>query len=595
MPVLREMYQYNPHHHVKIWLSNKPAVFMNTENKMRLIEMRELNPKDVIHLVYDSSLLNTKALDELAAFCKEHAITPVDANSFEHEIISEKEKKLFKFYKDEINNLNDGGNLAVASDILRWLYPVYSKGGYTDFDVPVDTSALPETVNVHTPLLLNIGSLRTRNKDVILSNNDYIAVVDPEAAKEEIEKVQEGVISVLQQYDNDFIEKTIEEFGRDSFINQYLIQFMKNRSESIYIARSKSEFPAMGSRQLRSHINQIMTNPEKFLEFAKKGSDETDKEVILRLRKELNEQLGFFKWLFFRSEYNEIKNALQQSDDDLIAYLMKKERTLYLKSIVVCTTGPIAIAKFLFDGYVFNSDNFDEEIAPYSFNSYGLKSAFQSKNTISMNESIWGMMNFLGSEEGALNDSSWLETGAQLQKSRAELLDERRNQLRESLPQEFKNFKKNIEEQIQQLEENSKGFWGLFFADRKREKIKALQAVLTCYNGDSFDTNKFREVLNDIQPNIDMVYAGWFSHKTQDLIEGLKALSHQSIVFMLTQERQIDLKPQASTAKAEVVSQENKVKQEKEPYHGGGLNFFPQATNSGNPEEVLRPQVGLAV
>lgn len=560
---------------------------MNTENKMRLIEMREQNPKDIIHLVYDSSLLNENAIEELKAFCKEHNIIPVDTDLIRPDLISEKEIKLYEFYKDEITHLNEGGNLAVASDILRWLSPIYTRGAYTDFDVPVDTTNLPAAISVNAPLLLNIGSLRTRNKDVILSNNDYISVVDPDVAQDEIEKIQAGIIKVLEQYDNDFIEKTIEEFGKDSFINQYLIQFMKNRSESIYIARSKSEFEPMGSRQLRAHINKIMTDPDKFLAFKRMAPKETNQEVILRLRKELSEQLGFFKWLFFRNEYNEIQNALNQSDDGMIAYLMKKERTLYLKSIVICTTGPIAIAKFLFNNYVFNSEDFDSDVAPYSFNNYGLRESFQSQNTISMRESIWGMMNFLGAEDGALNDSSWLETGAQLQKSRAELLDERRNQLRESLPQELRNIKKGIEEHIKELEENSKGFWGLFFATRKSEKIKALKAVLTCFKDDMFDTTEFKNVLNDIEAKRDIVYAGWFSHRTQDLIEGLQELSHQSIVFMLTNDRKIGLDDKASITKPETVLSNVNVEQQ-EPYQCCGLTFFQEQTNNAQPrlEEV---------
>ncbi len=549
---------------------------MNTENQMRLIRMREKNPTDTINLIYDSSLLDKTAIDDLESFCKEHSITHVDAHKFESLLSTDNEKKLYEFYNDEITHLTEGGNLAVASDILRWLPPVYKNGTYTDFDFPIDTTSLPLEITVDAPLLLNIGSLRTRKKDVILSNNDYIAIVNSLAAKNEIEQIQEGLVSVLGNYTNDFIEKTEEEFGKDSFLNKYLISFMKNRSESIYISRSKSimhEGDLKSSRALRQHINEVMTNSDRFLAFNKKPLDEPHESVIKRLRGELNDQLGFFKWFFFRNEYNEIKNILEQSDDKLIDYLMKKERTLYLKSIVVCTTGPIAIAKSLFKGYVFDSNYFDEHIQPYSFNNYGLRDAFQSKNSIPMHESIFGMMSFLGAEDGELNDSSWLETGAQLQKSRGELIEERKKQFTGELPGILAKAKKDIELHIKQLKENSTGFFGLFFKQRKQEKIKALDKVLACFKQDEFDTSDLRKVLSAVHLNRSVVYAGLFSNRTQNLIETLNQHCFTAIVFGLTQDRKITLNKDTKVAQT-VESKNPSDSSFTQPYFAPGLSIF---------------------
>ncbi|WP_233588643.1 glycosyltransferase family 88 protein [Legionella sp. km535] len=586
----KKVYQYNPHLHVKIWLSNKPGIFMNTENQMRLISMREKNPTDSISLIYDSSLLNEQALKNLYRFCAEHRITPVDAHQFPENLTTENEKKLYEFYRDEITHLSEGGNLAVASDILRWLSPVYSVGAYTDFDVPVDTSKLPARVSVKAPLLLNIGSLRIRNKDIILSNNDYIAIVDPNAAKEEIEKVQQGIIQVLSQYTNDFIENTEEEFGRGSYLNKYLISFMRNRSESIYIARSKNIFTQgkePSSRELRKYINEIMNDPIKFLDFNKVSADETHQSVTQRLRKELKDQLGFFKWLFFRNEYYEIKGALQQSDEKLLAYLMKKERTLYLKSIVVCTTGPIAIAKFLFNGYVFTSRHFDQFIQQYSFNHYGLKKAFQSQNSISMRESVFGMMTFLGSEDGKLNDSSWLETGAQLQKSRGELLEIQKNTFEKELPGLLHTTRKNVEQHIKNLESNLTGFWGLFFPRRKQEKIKALQQVLACFQNDIFDTNQFRDALKDIHLKKDIVYAGLFYSQTKNLIESLEKNCMTAIVFGLTTNRTISLQEEPKHIPVSTQPTVNTTEAGNEPVHTPGLGLFEKTEHSPTPVPSL--------
>ncbi|CAM2883979.1 glycosyltransferase family 88 protein [Legionella worsleiensis] len=581
--VTHKIYQYDPHAHVKIWLSMKPDNFMNTENQMRLITMRENNPADSISLVYDSSLLNEQAINSLNLFCAEHRITPVDAHQFATNLNSEHEHTLYELYRDEITHFNEGGNPALASDILRWLSPVYTRGTYTDFDVPVDTAKLPKKMDVQAPLLLNIGSLRIRNKDIILSNNDYIAIADPLAAQNDINKIQQGMIDVLRHYTTDFIEKTAEEFGKNSFLNKYFINFMKNRSESIYIARSKNIFSGgkePSSRQLRQYINEIMNDSEQFINFNKISDQETRESVLLRLRNELKSQIGFFKWFFFRNEYKEINAALQKTDSQLLDYLMKKERTLYLKSIVVCTTGPIAIAKFLFNNYVFHSNDFNHTVQPYSFNHYGLKKAFQSLNSIPMSTSLWGMMTFLGTEDGTLNDSSWLETGAQLQKTRGEILQNQKRTLQHELPEILDTAKKSIEEHIKQLQSRSTGFWGLFFSQRKLNKIEALQQISACFKHDHFDTNQFKTALNTIKANKKSVYAGLFSNHTQHLIETLKQNCTKAIVFGLTTNRAITIKkksnPHSDSSLPAASSTENKLK----PIHEQGLSFFKQNKKS---------------
>jgi glucosyltransferase Lgt1/2/3 len=576
-------FKYNPHRHVKIWLSNKPDIFMNTENQMRLISMRERNRKDEIHLIYDSSLLSKTGLINLEDFCNEHRITPVDANTFpkSHQM-SENEKKLYASYKDEITHLNEGGNLAVASDILRWLSPVYNLGTYTDFDFPVDTTQLPEKITTKAPLLLNIGSLRTGSVDVILSNNDYIAIVDPQAAKKDIEKIQAGIIKVLNCYETDFIEKTEAAFVQGSLLNKYFIEIMKDRSESIYIARSKSIFPSdkpMTSRETRKYINEMMTNQEKFIQFSQKDQTESRDSVIKRLRTELRDQLTFSKWMFFRNEYHEIKNILAQNDDKLLNYLMKKERTLYLKSIVICTTGPIAIAKFLFNDYVFDSTSFDEEIEPYSFNYYGLNRAFQSKNSIGLHENIFGMIHFLGTEDGKLNDSSWLETGAQLQKQRGERLDKHKERFREKLPSILEKAKNDIQDHIKELEINSTGFWGLFFKGFKKEKLHFLREILSCFEKDSFDTKKFSEVVNNIQSTSHVLYSNYFSNQTQNLIETLTEHCHKAIILGLTKDRKLALYKKTPAYQVKPAT-ETTTAEETRSYTTPGLSIFSQRKES---------------
>lgn len=539
-------YLYNPHRHVKIWFSNKPAVFLNTENQMRLIAMRDKNPDDAISLVYDSSLLNQQAINDLHDFCREHTIAPIDANDFGPKLVTEKERILYKYFKDEVTHIGEGGNLALASDIIRWLNLVYTQGTYTDFDVPVDTSALPDQVAVAVPLLLNIGSLKLRNKEVVLTNNDYIAIVDPKSAQQEIEKIQAGFIKVLGNYNTDFIEETERTLGGDSFFRRLIINLMKNRSESIYIAKSRSVFndgKQRESREVRQAINELMSDQNKFLDFNKINESEPNEAVIERLRKGLNKQLGFIKWLFFRKEYYEDKAVLAGTNDELLSYLMKKEKALYLKSIVVCTTGPIAVAKSLFDGYVFGSAYFSKVLRPYSFNHYGLQHAFQSKNSIPLHTSIWQMMNFLGAEDGSLNDSSWLEQGAIMQGSREVLLDQRRQELRTSLPTTLLAFKKDMEEQINKIEAQVNGLFGFYRKESRAAKIQIMYQILACFETapKNFNVRAFRSIMSEMNQNKDLVYAGLFSSHTQELIEQLEKTCHEAVVFGLTNNRNISL------------------------------------------------------
>ena len=137
--------------------------------------------------------------------------------------------------------------------------------------------------------------------------------------------------------------------------------------------------------------------------------------MIARLRATFAAQLGFIKWFFFNKEYQNSQAALKQNDEGFLKYLMKKERSLYIKSIVICTTGPLVIAKSLFGDYVLTSAEFNEQATPMSFNHYYLKKAFQSQNSIPLHETVLGMLRFLGAADGDLNDSSWLEEGVTLQ------------------------------------------------------------------------------------------------------------------------------------------------------------------------------------
>ena len=185
-------YEYHPHSQVKIWLSSTPTQFMTERNQTRLLETRKQNPNLELHLVYDSLLLNDREKLRVRDFCYQHKFLPVDIRQViknpDKFQLTENERKLLRLYEEEINNLSNGGNLAAASDILRWISPVYSLGTYCDLDASIDTSSLPETVSVSSPLLLNVGH------ELKYCDNAVIAIIDQDAAKKDITRIQQILI-----------------------------------------------------------------------------------------------------------------------------------------------------------------------------------------------------------------------------------------------------------------------------------------------------------------------------------------------------------------------------------------------------------------
>lgn len=241
-------YSFDPHRHVKIWLSHDPDVFMNAENQLRLVQMREACPGDKINLIYDSKLLSEGACKELLGFCSKHNIEAV--NSREIIVICQgdnKEARLIDIYEDEITHINAGGNLAAASDILRWLKPIYCLGTYTDMDVKVSTRDLPPYVDTFGEILLNAGSYKNNiGKNTLIYNNDIVAVLNPQSEK--IKIIQEHIIQACQP-------KLIQEYIYS--FNEYNV----SRSNSIRIETSEIEISQslkLTPREFRFKLSSIL-------------------------------------------------------------------------------------------------------------------------------------------------------------------------------------------------------------------------------------------------------------------------------------------------------------------------------------------------
>ena len=397
-------YQYNPHQHVKIWLTKKPDVFLNLENQRRLVEMRQKNPTDVIHFVYDSKLLNDTAKDTLLAFCDQYKITPIDVREkICIDLKSKEEQALFQFYEDEINHLQQGGNLGAASDLLRWLEPVYLLGTYTDFDVKVDTTSLPETITVETPLLFDIGSYFHDGVELIEFNNDVIAVVDPTAAAEKISAIRKAILKAF----NDYGEVQYE-------------------SEDEFTALLQHKFPSQWPFVVRQSILALTKDNQTFVTWME-GSDNNSVKLFADNKREeardcldeLEEQGNDLD----RAEITKLQRMLSLNDDELVTYIRENAKLRLLVAQVCSTSGPSVIKYSLFGDNPRSPRSFHQEVSPYSMDYYPpLQSVFLPKKAIKLGQSL---AEYVLNQRDGLDengDLSWLEEGEALQAEREKKL-----------------------------------------------------------------------------------------------------------------------------------------------------------------------------
>lgn len=417
-------YEYNPHVHVKIWLSKNPEVFLNLENQLRLIGMRTTNPVDVIRLVYDSSFLSEQALKELHVFCKKHSITPFDV---QEEIIPnckhDNEKRLIEIYQEEISNLDNGGNLAVASDILRWLKPVYELGTYSDFDIIIDTQKLPQTIAVKESILLNIGSITQSllflNFEALLLNNDIIAVVDPEAATPIINKIQASIYEACRQQPSKEppfsawmaqTDKNIKEkLGGFRFTVYTQLPTYIQENEVLKTLDTLISANCMSARQLRELIINITQNNATFCRMAQS----TSKDFADQLRGELKKQTGWMAWLTTPTNtFNELLGTIALSDDDLITKFRTNRRLQLLKASVTHTTGPQKLMLAMFPASIISyPGEIATNVEPYGFAHYQLENAFKSKQALPFQTGAAKYLQLLSAKPGEVNDLSWLAEG----------------------------------------------------------------------------------------------------------------------------------------------------------------------------------------
>ncbi len=395
-------YLFNPHRHVKIWLSKNKDQFLNQENQLRLVKMRADNPKDEINLVYSGALLSEQARQDLEFFCKKHAIKPV---CIEEDVIPKcknniNEQKLIKLYQDEITSLDNGGNLAAASDILRWLSPIYSLGTYSDLDVSIHTKQAPPEKVVSSPLLLNIGSMKGMHSlEALVYNNDIISVVDPKSASDQIEAIQRTMIHNCEseqcfQSAIDRMQENIQKITGENV----------SSSEEMFLSvlnGIKKNYQIKNMPHLRSVIQDLTNTKESCIE------------------------------LLTRSGYKPIIPEHETEQKALEIVMMIRENLL--KYSVIYTTGPMML-QASFGQSVIPTHEIEQKVSSYTYEKNELSPSFSSGNAITLHSSPHVDM------QGALgktNDASWLPSGRDHLQFREENLHQKARMIQQ-------HFKKTI-------------------------------------------------------------------------------------------------------------------------------------------------------
>lgn len=234
----------DPHSHGKIWLSADPNEFLPPVNQLRLVQMRHTNPLDKIHLIYDSVLLSTDSLHALKNFCNIHRIITIDVREVVFPFCgTPEEHALVKCYEDEVRHLDEFGSLAAASDILRFLGPVYRLYGiYSDFDVIIDTSAIPiRDVKIKRPFLLPLKfvggfSIFDTNWSTYLCNDILAFSANKVETDPLIVEIQRRMIASCAQ------EGTLNPYRSDMLSDQLIMQKLANHRSNRTVRELRANF-----------------------------------------------------------------------------------------------------------------------------------------------------------------------------------------------------------------------------------------------------------------------------------------------------------------------------------------------------------------
>jgi hypothetical protein len=190
--------------HVKIWFSKHENTWMPLINQLRLIRHRERNPDHQIYLVGANRLLSEKTQKEQKSFCKKYNIAYLDIDTDLPRLIAEQpaekrniDSKLLQLANDQLNRMSGAlkdklpGNVAAASDALRWIYPLLDRGFYSDLDTEIDFRGIPKFISAQNLLIPCQKKFPGKQSSALDLNNNFIAI---SGESELVEKIRNELI-----------------------------------------------------------------------------------------------------------------------------------------------------------------------------------------------------------------------------------------------------------------------------------------------------------------------------------------------------------------------------------------------------------------
>lgn len=419
-------YKYNPHRHVKIWLTGDRDSFLNTENQLRLIYMRHINPDDEIYFIYDRSLLSDDSLAQLNQFCEQHQIIAKDAQT---DILPNcntvEEVNLITLYQDNIMHLDQGGNLGAASDVLRWLRPAYELGTYTDLDVTVDTNKLPPVIEVEESLLVNIGSIALdflgTNYESLCVTNDILAVIDSKAALPRIKKIQQTIYKASSP-------NTTQS---SCLFSDHLDEYELNMSEMVLGIYTEKKITC--SKRIAEATDEVFaldTFYQSMLLLDTLSCGKTARELRYHIIQSTENNGSYRKWIeetapLIQQVLTITKDLSKIQKNNNACNVHREETRLdLLKHSVVYSTGPMSLLFGMFGTMYSRPEQITEKALPHSFSYYGLDKVFVSNNSLPFHASRKDVQRQFTKPLGeGTNDLSWLKEGQDVIRLREQKID----------------------------------------------------------------------------------------------------------------------------------------------------------------------------
>lgn len=365
---------------VSIWFTINPTKWMRDKDKVSLANRaksaKKLNGQTT--LVFSRRLLNQDTFEELSRYGDENDINLIDFDQLPIDGLSREDRELVRLAHAELDNLQIGGNVAAASDLVRWLRPIISQGIYLDIDLEPDfTSFNGDDFRSRSPLLINMGSELKESSNI---EDESIAM-------------NTDMIGVVQEIDNPLTQQLMQAIKRDILARYH------------YGLRVCQWFPQF--RELREMPG--------FLEIIGTGAEVTNLRSLFRLRHAVVEAT---KSREATEVFTGKKLELRESESEKQA--LDNLRKNLFRPLVTLISGPLAVTSAVLHGwpghFTFDKRNqFSRRITQIyilqnniSFTAVGFGKIFKSDNIPGWRETQEALLRRQIAESDTTEGLSWI-------------------------------------------------------------------------------------------------------------------------------------------------------------------------------------------